>query len=116
MCPLTYLLPCRCDKHPEYRQPRLSSRSLNPTLISTVRRSTGNDSTRRITATICPTAAQFLPGAHARTTSLHALQRRRSWSAPLFCHESVKTVEESGRIRGYDAHKCVKDCMRHLLV
>ncbi len=30
--------------------------------------------------------------------------------------QSVKTVEESGRIRGYDAHTCVKGCKRHLLV
>jgi putative transposase len=30
--------------------------------------------------------------------------------------QSVKTVEESGRIRGYDAHKCVKGRKRHLLV
>jgi len=28
----------------------------------------------------------------------------------------VKTVEESARIRGYDAHKCVKGRKRHLLV
>jgi putative transposase len=30
--------------------------------------------------------------------------------------QSVKTVEKSGRIRGYDAHKCVKGRKRHLLV
>jgi putative transposase len=30
--------------------------------------------------------------------------------------QSVKTVEESARIRGYDAHKCVKGRKRHLLV
>jgi putative transposase len=30
--------------------------------------------------------------------------------------QSVKTVEESGRIRGYDAHKCSKGRKRHLLV
>ena len=30
--------------------------------------------------------------------------------------QSVKTVEESGRNRGYDAHKCVKGRKRHLLV
>lgn len=28
----------------------------------------------------------------------------------------MKTVEESARIRGYDAHKCVKGRKRHLLV
>jgi putative transposase len=31
-------------------------------------------------------------------------------------HQSVKTVEESAHIRGYDAHKCVKGRKRHLLV
>ena len=30
--------------------------------------------------------------------------------------QSVKTIEESGRIGGYDAHKCVEGCKRHLLV
>ena len=30
--------------------------------------------------------------------------------------QSVKTVEESGRVRGYDAYKCVKGRKRHLLV
>lgn len=30
--------------------------------------------------------------------------------------QSVKTVEESGRIRGDDAHKCVKGRKRYLLV
>src|SRR5262245_37938580 len=30
--------------------------------------------------------------------------------------QSVKTVEESASIRGYDAHKCVKGRKRHLLV
>jgi putative transposase len=30
--------------------------------------------------------------------------------------QSVKTVEESAGIRGYDAHKCVKGRKRHLLV
>ena len=30
--------------------------------------------------------------------------------------QSVKTVEESGCIRGYDAHKCVSRRKRHLLV
>lgn len=30
--------------------------------------------------------------------------------------QSVKTVEESAHIRGYDAHKCVKGRKRHLLV
>jgi hypothetical protein len=30
--------------------------------------------------------------------------------------QSVKTVEESGRICGYDAHKCVNGRKCHLLV
>jgi putative transposase len=30
--------------------------------------------------------------------------------------QSVKTVEESARIRGFDAHKCIKGRKRHLLV
>jgi putative transposase len=30
--------------------------------------------------------------------------------------QSVKTVEESARIRGFDAHKCVRGRKRHLLV
>src|SRR5258706_4221164 len=30
--------------------------------------------------------------------------------------QSVKTVEESARVRGYDAHKCVKGRKRRLLV
>jgi putative transposase len=30
--------------------------------------------------------------------------------------QSVKTVDESARISGYDAHKCVKGRKRHLLV
>jgi len=30
--------------------------------------------------------------------------------------QSVKTVEESAGISGYDAHKCVKGRKRHLLV
>jgi len=37
-------------------------------------------------------------------------------SAAIMDAQSVKTVEESGHIRGYDAHKCVKGRKRHLLV
>ncbi|MGZ6307891.1 MAG: IS5 family transposase [Ktedonobacterales bacterium] len=37
-------------------------------------------------------------------------------SAAIMDAQSVKTVEESGRLRGYDAHKCVKGRKRHLLV
>jgi putative transposase len=37
-------------------------------------------------------------------------------SAAIMDSQSVKTVEESARIRGYDAHKCIKGRKRHLLV
>ncbi|SRR5258708_16235184 len=37
-------------------------------------------------------------------------------SAAIMDAQSVKTVRESGRIRGYDAHKCVKGRKRYLLV
>ena len=37
-------------------------------------------------------------------------------SAAIMDSQSVKTVEESARIRGYDAHKSVKGRKRHLLV
>jgi putative transposase len=53
--------------------------------------------------------------------ALHEAERRRVGrdphpSAAIMDAQSVKTVEESGRIRGYDAHKCVKGRKRHLLV
>jgi putative transposase len=37
-------------------------------------------------------------------------------SAAIMDSQSVKTIEESARIRGYDAHKRVKGRKRHLLV
>ncbi len=37
-------------------------------------------------------------------------------SAAIMDSQSVKTVEESARIHGYDAHKCIKGRKRHLLV
>lgn len=37
-------------------------------------------------------------------------------SAAIMDSQSVKTVEESARIRGFDAHQCVKGSKRHLLV
>ena len=37
-------------------------------------------------------------------------------SAAIMEAQSVKTVEESARISGFDAHKCVKGRKRHLLV
>jgi putative transposase len=53
--------------------------------------------------------------------ALRKAERRRvgrdpNPSAAIMDAQSVKTVEESGRIRGYDAHKCVKGRKRHLLV
>jgi putative transposase len=52
---------------------------------------------------------------------LHDGERRRvgkdpNPSAAIMDAQSVKTVQESGRICGYDAHKCVKGRKRHLLV
>jgi putative transposase len=38
------------------------------------------------------------------------------YSAAIMDSQSVKTVEESASIRGYDAHKCVKGRKRHLRV
>lgn len=37
-------------------------------------------------------------------------------SAAIMDAQSVKTVEESARISGFDAHKCIKGRKRHLLV
>jgi putative transposase len=37
-------------------------------------------------------------------------------SAAIMDSQSVKTIEESAHIRGYDAHKCVKGRKRHILV
>jgi putative transposase len=58
---------------------------------------------------------------HLLYTTLHRAERERIGrdaepSAALMDSQSVKTVEESGRIRGYDAHKCVEGRKRHLLV
>jgi putative transposase len=52
---------------------------------------------------------------------LRAAERRRVGkdahpSAAIMDSQSVKTVEESARIRGYDAHKHVKGRKRHILV
>ncbi len=54
-------------------------------------------------------------------TALHRAERERvarhpDPSAAIMDSQSVKTVEESGCMRGYDAHKCVKGRKRHLLV
>jgi putative transposase len=58
---------------------------------------------------------------HALYLALHRAERERLCrnadpSAAIMDSQSVKTVEESARIRGYDAHKCVKGRKRHLLV
>lgn len=52
---------------------------------------------------------------------LHLAERQRVGkdphpSAAIMDAQSVKTVEESARISGYDAHKCIKGRKRHLLV
>jgi putative transposase len=58
---------------------------------------------------------------HLLYTALHRAERQRVGrhpdpSATILDSQSVKTVEESAQIRGYDAHKCVKGRKRHLLV
>ena len=58
---------------------------------------------------------------HLLYTALHRAERERAGrhsdpSAAIMDSQSVKTVEESAGIRGYDAHKCVKGRKRHLLV
>ncbi|HEY1388659.1 MAG TPA: IS5 family transposase [Ktedonobacterales bacterium] len=58
---------------------------------------------------------------HRLYAALHRAERERVGrhpdpSAAIMDSQSVKTVEESARIRGYDAHKCVKGRKRHLLV
>ncbi|HEX8032731.1 MAG TPA: IS5 family transposase [Ktedonobacterales bacterium] len=58
---------------------------------------------------------------HALYTALHRAERERvgrhaELSAAVMDRQSVKTVEESARICGYDAHQCVKGRKRHLLV
>jgi putative transposase len=54
-------------------------------------------------------------------TAVHRAERERvgrnpNPSAAIMDSQSVTTVEESARICGYDAHKCVKGRKRHLLV
>jgi putative transposase len=58
---------------------------------------------------------------HLLYTALHRAERERVGrdpypSAAIMDAQSVKTVEESACISGYDAHKCVKGRKRHLLV
>lgn len=52
---------------------------------------------------------------------LHVAERQRVGkdphpSAAILDAQSVKTVEESARTSGFDAHNCVKGRKRHLLV
>jgi putative transposase len=52
---------------------------------------------------------------------LHAAERERVGrdaqpSAAILDAQSVKTVEESSHVSGYDGHKCLKGRKRHLLV
>jgi putative transposase len=58
---------------------------------------------------------------HLLYTTLHRGEREHVGrhpdpSATVMDSQSVKTVEESAHIRGYDAHKCVKGRKRYLLV
>jgi putative transposase len=58
---------------------------------------------------------------HLLYTALHRAERERAGrrpdpSAAIMDSQSVKTVEESAGVCGYDAHKCVKGRKRHLLV
>lgn len=58
---------------------------------------------------------------HLLYTALHRAERERVGrhpdpSAGIMDSQSVKTVEESASVRGYDAHKCVTGRKRHLLV
>src|SRR5258708_5533654 len=58
---------------------------------------------------------------HLLYTALHRAERERVGrytdpSAAIMDSQSVKTVEESASIRGYDAHKRIKGRKRHLLV
>ena len=58
---------------------------------------------------------------HLLYTTLHREEHKRVGrhpdpSAAIMDSQSVKTVEESACVRGYDAHKCVKGRKRHLLV
>ena len=58
---------------------------------------------------------------HLLYSALHRAERERVGrhpdpSAAMMDSQSVKTVEESAHIRGYDAHKHVKGRKRHILV
>lgn len=58
---------------------------------------------------------------HLLYAALHRTERERVGrhpdpSAAIMDSQSVKTVEESAGVRGYNAHKCIKGRKRHLLV
>jgi putative transposase len=58
---------------------------------------------------------------HLLYTALHHAERERVGrnphpSAAIIDSQSVKAVEESAHMRGYDVHTCVKGRKRHLLV
>jgi putative transposase len=58
---------------------------------------------------------------HLLSTALRRAERERVGrhpdpSAAIMDSQSIKTVEESAHISGYDAHKCVRGRKRHLLV
>jgi putative transposase len=58
---------------------------------------------------------------HRLYTALHQAARERVGghpepSAAILDSQSVKTVDESARFRGYDVHTCVKGRKRHLLI
>lgn len=68
-----------------------------------------SDDSASLAGGICSTRRCIAPNGSERAATL--IPARPSWTV-----QSVKTVEESAGIRGYDAHKCVKGRKRHLLV
>jgi putative transposase len=51
-----------------------------------------------------------------RVAERERVGRNAQPSAAIMDSQSVKTVEESATISGFDAHKHIKGCKRHLLV
>ena len=58
----------------------------------------------------------LISGASCEQLNVAGWARIPDPSAAIMDSQSVKTVEESARIRGYDAHMHVKGCKRHTLV